>query len=135
MNIPFTTEEFFRIFELYNSLIWPTHLAAYFLGIVVVLSVLSKSILSDRLASAVLAVFWMWMGVVYHILHFLAINRVAYVFGLFFILQGVLFVIAGVIYSKLSFRITRSIAFMAGNCLIFYAFVVCPLLGKVAEHN
>lgn len=135
MNIPFTTEEFFRIFGLYNSSIWPAHLAAYLLGIAVILSVLSKSALSDRLASAILAAFWIWMGVVYHILHFSAINRAAYVFGLFFIIQGVLFIIAGVIYSKLSFRITSSIAFGAGTCLIFYALVVYQLLGKVAGHN
>jgi hypothetical protein len=43
--------------------------------------------------------------------------------------------IAGVIYSKLSFQITRSVAFGAGICLVFYALVVYQLMGKAMGHN
>jgi hypothetical protein len=134
MNIPFTTEEFFQVFEQYNSAIWPAHVLGYVLGIAAILSAFAISTSSDKLASGILAAFWIWVGVFYHILHFAAINRAAYVFGLFFVLQGVLFIGAGVISRKLSFRVTRSIAFGAGACLIAYGLVVYQLLGKVTGH-
>jgi len=135
MNIPFTTEEFFQVFEVYNSAIWPAHVVAYLLGVAAIVCAFSKSALSDRLASASLAAFWIWIGVFYHILHFATVNRVAYVFGLLFVLQGVVFLIFGLIYQRLSFQVTRTVTFGAGACLIIYALVVYQFLGIVAGHD
>jgi hypothetical protein len=135
MNLPFTTEEFFQVFEVYNSAIWPVHVVAYLLGVAAIICAFSKSTLSDRLASGFLAAFWIWTGVFYHILHFATINRVAFVFGFFFVLQGVFFVIFGFICQRVSFQLTRTAAFGAGACLIIYALVVYQLLGIVAGHD
>jgi hypothetical protein len=135
MNIPFTTKEFFQVFEAYNLAIWPAQVAAYLLGIIAIWSVFSKSTLSDRLTSGILTAFWIWIGVFYHILHFAAINRAAYVFGLVFVVQGVLFFVDGVVYKKLSFRASRSFRFVAGACLVTYALVVYQLLGMAAGHH
>src|SRR5512133_2548300 len=106
MNIPFTVEQFFTVFRNYNEAIWPAQIIAYILGIAVLVLAIRKVNLSDRIISAILAIFWVWMGIFYHILHFSVINPAALVFGIVFILQGLLFLVAGTFLEKLSFRFT-----------------------------
>jgi hypothetical protein len=48
------------------------------------------------------------MGIVYHIIFFSAINKAAYIFGGFFIIQGIMFAGCGLIRKKLSFEYTKS---------------------------
>jgi hypothetical protein len=47
------------------------------------------------------------MGIVYHLVFFTAINKAAYLFGGLFIIQGILFLIYGVLQNKLSFHFQR----------------------------
>ena len=88
MNIPFTVEQFFAVFKNYNEAIWPAQIIAYILGIAVLVLAIRKVNLSDRIIGAILAIFWMGMGVFYHILHFRVINPAAWVFGIVFILDS-----------------------------------------------
>lgn len=57
--------------------------------------------------SCILVFYWLWMGIVYHIIFFSSINPVAYVFGVMFILQTILFIKAGIIDKKLEFEFVR----------------------------
>jgi hypothetical protein len=85
MTIPFTVEQFFDIFGTYNTAIWPAQVVAYILGIISLGLALRENRLSSRIISAILALFWIWMGVFYHIAHFSVINPAARIFGLFYI--------------------------------------------------
>ena len=62
MNIPFTAEQFLEIFEKYNLAIWPMQVIAYLLSIAAVLLAIKKIRYSDRIISAVLSCYWVWMG-------------------------------------------------------------------------
>jgi hypothetical protein len=58
MNLPFTAEQFFDVFQMYNTAIWPAQLVAYVLGIVALGMALRPSSVSSRIVSTILAVFW-----------------------------------------------------------------------------
>lgn len=135
MDIPFTVEQFFGVFGTYNTAIWPAQVIAYLLGIVALAAALCKTKHSARIVSGVLALFWIWIGVFYHIAHFSVINSAALIFGFFYIVQGLLFLLIGVIQSKLSFLFSLKPLPIIGALFILYATVIYPLLGMSFGHS
>ena len=135
MTIPFTVEQFFDIFGTYNTAIWPAQVVAYIFGIIALGLALRENKLSSRIISGILAFFWIWMGVFYHIGYFSVINPAARIFGLLYILQGVLFLLIGTIRGRLSFRFNYRSLPILGVCLILYAMVIYPLLGLGFGHS
>ena len=134
MNIPFSVDQFFEIFKNYNEAVWPAQIIAYILGILALVLAWRTSKISSRLICGILAVFWIWMGVFYHILHFSVINPVARIFGVVFVLQGLLFLIAGTILDKLSFRFSTKPLPVVGAAFLLYAMVIYPALGAYFGH-
>jgi hypothetical protein len=135
MKIPFTVEQFFDIFGTYNTAIWPAQVVAYMFGIIALGLALRENKLSSRIISGILALFWIWMGVFYHIGYFSVINPAARIFGLFYVLQGVLFLLIGTILGRLSFRFNYRPLPIFGACFILYAMVIYPLLGLAFGHS
>ncbi|OGW43827.1 MAG: hypothetical protein A2Y66_07000 [Nitrospirae bacterium RBG_13_41_22] len=135
MKIPFTVEQFFDIFGTYNTAIWPAQVVAYMFGIIALGLALRENKLSSRIISGILALFWIWMGVFYHIGYFSVINPAARIFGLFYVLQGVLFLLIGTILGRLSLRFNYKPLPILGVCFILYAMVIYPLLGLAFGHS
>jgi Family of unknown function (DUF6064) len=135
MEIPFTVEQFFDVFGAYNMAIWPAQILAYVLGIAALALAIRESKLSARILSGILAFFWIWMGVFYHILHFRVINPAAWIFGIFYILQGMLLLLMGTIFGRLAFRFNLKPTPIMGGCFILYAILVYPLLGISFGHS
>jgi hypothetical protein len=135
MEIPFTVEQFFDVFGTYNTAIWPAQVFAYLLGIIALATAFRETKLSARIVSGILAFFWIWMGVFYHIVHFSVINSAAWIFGIFYIVQGLLFLLIGTIQDKLAFRFSLRPLPIIGACFILYAMVVYPLLGISFGHS
>jgi len=134
MKPPFSIEQFLEVFQSYNLAIWPAQLVAYVLGILAVVLVFRKTRYGDFIISVVLAIFWLWMGGVYHLAFFTSINAAAYLFGVAFLIQGLLFLIFGCYRHQLSFRPERSGYGITGGLLILYAMVIYPLLGALFGH-
>lgn len=128
MDIPFTIEEFLDVFYAYNLAIQPVQIVAYLLGIMAIASVIKRGSYSDKIIAGILAIFWAWMGIVYHIGYFSAVNKAVYVFGGLYILQSALFIYAGVIRQNLSFKLTWSLSSAAGAAFIGYAMIIYPAL-------
>jgi len=135
VKIPFTVEQFFEVFVTYNNAIWPAQLVAYAIGLVAIGLALREGKSSSRIIAAILALFWIWMGVFYQMAYFSRINPVASIFGLFYVIQGLLFVFAGTIRDKLSFRFKVEPFPLIGACFVFYAMVIYPLLGLSFGHS
>jgi hypothetical protein len=135
MQIPFTIEQFFAIFGSYNKAIWPSQIGAYILGIFILALALRENELSSRIIPGILALFWIWMGIFYHIVQFSVINPAAWIFGIVYILQGLLFLLIGTIHGRLSFRFLLKPLPIIGGCFILYAMVVYPLLGLSFGHS
>lgn len=132
--LPFTVEQFFRVFAAYNGAIWPLQIAAYLLGAVTVLVALLGTASAQRVVSAALAVMWIWTGIAYHLVFFAAINPAAWLFGAAFVVQGVLFLVAAQVSPGIRAESTGwQGAF--GFFLIGYAAVLYPLIGRLLGHS
>ncbi|HEX5651452.1 MAG TPA: DUF6064 family protein [Chitinophagaceae bacterium] len=134
MKLPFTLEEFLKVFREYNQWAWPLQILFNLLGLVALLLTLRQEKIRGRIISLILAFLWYWMGLVYHIFYFSPINPAAYGFGAAFILQGFLFLYAGVFKSQLQFQLTKSISSLAGIVFLIYALLLYPVLSFLNGH-
>lgn len=126
MNLPFTTTEFLNIFIKYNTAVWPAQIILYLSGILIVFLCFFKLKHSDFWIPFILAIFWLWMGIVYHIIFFSAINKAAVIFGAFFIIQGLLFLREAIFQKSLSFRFRLNVIHLLGLLYILYAIIIYP---------
>jgi Family of unknown function (DUF6064) len=133
--LPFTLEQFFNVFTTYNSAIWPAQIVAYVLGVIVVFALLGPGRTSDRLVSAILGLMWLWTGALYHGVFFSSINKVAFGFGVLFMVQGAALVYAGVVLDRLRFAINYGFQAVIGAGFILYASLVYPLISVVTGHS
>src|SRR4029078_3834614 len=102
--IPFTLEQFLGVFERYNLAVWPAQLFLYATAMLAVCLALPRKADFSRGISLILSLFWIWMCLVYHFWFFSTINGSSLLFALFFVVQGVLFFIAGAWKQQLKFR-------------------------------
>jgi hypothetical protein len=138
-KIPFTTEQFLQVFEKYNQAIYPFQFVLTLVAIIVpigfanaaVFLTASRKPFANKLISCSLGFFWLWTGIVYHLIFFTAISPPAYLFGTLFIIQGLLFFYEGVARNRLSFRPSRRFDGILGAVFIAYALVIYPSIGYV----
>jgi len=133
--LPFTVEQFLQVFEEYNQAIWPVHILAYALGIAAVVLAAKKFRYSDQAIGVILACFWAWTGVAYHLISFSTINGAAFGFGALFIVQAILWLVFGVFRPRLSFQLGANPYALAGVALIVYAMLIYPILGALLGHG
>lgn len=132
--LPFTVEQFLGVFAQYNQAIWPLHIVAYLLGIAAIILAVRKPPYADQAVSVILASFWAWMGVVYHLIYFRPINPAALGFGILFVLQAILWLVFGVLRPRLSFQAEKNVYGVTGAVLISYAMLIYPALGTLLGH-
>jgi hypothetical protein len=134
MDMPFTTEQFLNVFKQYNEAVFPAqiilNLLAFF-GFYLIVRSFSRS---GRILSVLLAFFWLWMAVVYHLLFFASINKGAYIFAGLFTAEALLFLILGVFKSLLNFSFRLDVYGITGFAFISYALIIYPLLGLATGH-
>jgi hypothetical protein len=135
MKTPFTAEQFFEVFRNYNESVFPLQLLFYLGSAFIIIETLKPTAKSNKIISGILGIFWLWMGVVYHLIYFSSINKAAYMFGALFILQGILFIAFGVLSNKLSFKFQSGVYSITGLILMAFALVVYPILGYVLGHR
>lgn len=134
MKTPFTLEQFLEVFKKYNEVVFPMQVIFYLLSIAIVYLAFKPNSKSDKIISGLLAFLWFWMGIVYHLIFFTTINKAAFLFGIVFILQGILFFIFGVIKSKISFMFRSDKFGITGIILILFALIIYPVLGYTFGH-
>jgi Family of unknown function (DUF6064) len=135
MKTPFTVEQFLEVFGDYNEAVFPMQVIFYIIGSAAIYLAIRPLPGSNGMISAVLAFLWLWMGIVYHLIFFTAINKAAYVFGFTFILQGILFLSLGVLQNKLSFSFRPDASGITGIILILFALIMYPVLGYTIGHR
>ncbi len=133
--MPFNTEEFLGVFKSYNNSIWPFQIILIISALYIIYSALKKKNYNNIVINNILIFYWLWIGVVYDIIFFSAINPAAYVFGAIFILQALLFVKAGIIDKKLEFEFRNGANGYIGGFIILYALIIYPLLGIYFGHT
>ena len=134
MKLPFTPGQFLDIFREYNESVFPMQLVFYLAAIAALVFVVKGNSKSGKPVSWLLALLWLWMGIVYHIIFFSAINKAAFAFGSFFIIQGLVFLYNGVLKNNLSFRFRRTFTGYMGLLMIIFALLIYPVLGFQFGH-
>lgn len=134
MNVPFTIEQFLQVFKNYNLAIWPMQIVFYLLSFVMIYLAVQKSKKPDIIINVLLAFLWFWMGFIYHFGFFTSINKAAWVFGFFNIVQGFIFLYSGVLKSRLTYAYHPDIYRVAGLLIIVYALAVYPVIGYFSGH-
>jgi hypothetical protein len=132
--LPFTLQEFLRVFAAYNLAVWPAVLVAYVLGALAIIFVLRPSALHSRLVAVVLAAMWAWSGIAYHWLYLSTINQAALLFGAAFVGQAIIFLKAAW-RGQLLLSFRPSAAGFIGVAMIGYAALVYPVLGLMAGQH
>jgi len=131
--MPFTTEQFFSVFEKYNTSVFPVQLIFLLFGILAVYSTLSEKLGRNKAIGVLLITIWIWIGIAYHIIFFALINPVAYVFGGFFILQGIFFYIETFARKNLVFKYTGSAKGYIALFFILFGMIIYPVISFYLE--
>lgn len=93
--MPFTVEQFLEVFEAYNRAIYPAQWVLFTLALAAVFLVVKPNRYSGKIIAGLLALFWSWTGVAYHLMFFTRINKVAYIFGALCVIQAFIFLYLG----------------------------------------
>lgn len=132
--LAFSPEVYFSLIAGYNRDIWPAQLIAFVLGLIVLAAVLRHFPKSDRIAAAILAIFWIWVGYVFHWQTFSGINFVAPVLAVLFLLQGLLLLWSGGIRGNVSFQFESGIVGWIALILILGGLVFHTLASVAVGH-
>jgi uncharacterized protein DUF6064 len=135
MNLPFSIDQFLGVFQQYNTRVFPAQWILLFLAVFAVVTAINGGSQGSRAVSGVLALLWIWMGVVYHWAFFRSINPMAPIFAALFIVEGLLIVWFGVVRSRLAFELTGNAPSIIGMLLIVYALLAYPTLGYLLGHQ
>ena len=90
MDLPFTTQQFFDVFEAYNNAVWPAQPIFIGCAIAAVLSAFAGMRWWPRFAGFLMAALWAWMAFAYHLAFFAQINRAAIAFAALFLVESFL---------------------------------------------
>jgi hypothetical protein len=138
-----SVEGFFGLVRSYNMAIWPMHVLTFVLGVAAVILALRRPRYSDRIISLILALLWLWSGVVFLMIFLgswiptffgFALPGFGYLSGVLFIIQGTIFVYFGVIRPSLSFKLTADFHGVIGTVMVVYAMVIYPIVGYATGH-
>jgi hypothetical protein len=135
MQLPFTIEQFFGVFRLYNITVWPAQVFLVLLAVLAVIFITLRRPWSGVAVSAILALLWVWLGAAYHLAFFARINPVAYGFGTLSIFGGLLFAWHGVIHRRIEFAFARGIHTGLGIVLLAFSLVAYPVWSTLAGHG
>ena len=133
MNISLTLEQLLDTFERYNLDIWPMQIVAYVLGIIAIFFVIKRTKYSGRIIMGIITFMWLWTAVGFYLFYFGPAYNAAYIFGVLFIIQGIVF-LAGVFKPRISFSLRRDVFSVVGILFIAYAMIGYPLIGYFVGH-
>lgn len=129
--LPFDRDQFLNLFADYNISIHPAGVVAYALGCAAVVMIFFAGRRRGLFICLILSVMWIWTGFVYHGLFFTRINPAAVLFAILFVLQGLLFIRAGIKAKDISFGPARDVLSLFGAFLILYAMLIYPVAGML----
>jgi hypothetical protein len=133
MKVPFTIDQFFNVFENYNSKLFPVQLMILLLGFIALILVHQRKSSKNILIGSFLGLLWIWIGAVYHLMFFTAINKPAFVFGGLFILQGLLFLLNTFSKAKIEYGFEGKTKDYLGYFFILFGLSIYPIIGYVVE--
>lgn len=130
MKMPFSREQFFSVFETYNSAVYPLQVVFVGLGIFCIFLLLRGS--RSFFPGWLLIFFWFWSGISYHLIFFTSINPAAYLFASLFVVQAVLLLL-WIIRKKPEFDYKPDSRHLLGIFLMLFGLIFYPFIGFFFE--
>lgn len=127
----FSSQTYYRLFELYNAAIWPGQVIAVVLGIAICMLLRRPDSLRGRLIAAILAACWLWIAFAFHLRRYATINWAAVYFAWGFGLQAALLIWSGVLRGRLKFEPRGDRVARIGLWIVLFALFVQPLIGPL----
>ncbi|MEJ2617728.1 MAG: DUF6064 family protein [Ignavibacteriaceae bacterium] len=131
----FQLEPFLKMLGQYNNDIWPLQIIVYLVGFISVILSFKTTKYSSKIISAILSFFWLWNGIILSLFYWGQNYKPAYIFGLLFIIQGVLFIYSGIIRADITFKYHNNYISNLGAIFIFYAVIGYPVIGYFLNHT
>lgn len=125
----FSPRTYYRLFELYNSAIWPAQAVSVLLGLLMLVLARRGGPIAGPAVAAILAACWVWVAIAFHLDRYATINWAASWAAAAFLAQAALLVWAGVIGGRLSAPTRLDAAGRAGVGIFLFALLVQPAIG------
>lgn len=129
--LPFSHDALTALFHSYNTAIHPAPWIMICAALVALLCLVRPENIGGRAISAVLLLFWLWTGGVFHMVYFTPLNFLGPVYAAFFLMQAALFLVVGVVMGRLDFRLDSSPAGVFGLVFALLALIGYPLAEKL----
>lgn len=131
------SNELLALFERYNPDVWPLPVVGYVLAAAALgLIALRPGRMTDRLVTAMLALAWLWLGVVFQGIYVREVNAALGVVGaVVFVSGAALLFRAGVVRADLRFRFVAEPLPILAAAALAYALVVYPVIGIILGHG
>ena len=126
----FSPRVYWRMFELHNAALWPLQVPALASGIMILLLVARRPRSSVRWLGLLLASLWIFVGWSFLWTRYATINWAAAYVAPAFVVEGVLFLVAGSLLNGLTFD-RRGFAGWTGYFLLAFALAGQPLLAPL----
>jgi hypothetical protein len=109
-------------------------IVTYVLGVLSVVLVVKKQRFSDKAIVGTLSLLWLWSGVATFIIAFGDLSAQYYAWGTLWIIQGLIFLYAGLVKSRLTFGFNGEWYNYVGLIFVAYALVMYPIIGSISGH-
>lgn len=135
MNLPFSQEQFYAVFTVYNLAVWPAGVVLASLAVALAVAALRFPERAGRPAAFGLAILWAWIALAYHLAFFWAINPAAPLFAAISLGSAAAFAWMGGVKGRLRFERGLSGRVYMGLAVIVFALAVYPVIGIVLGHR
>lgn len=127
----FSPQAYYRLFELYNTSLWPVQSLTLAAGGAIAILMVKGPCWRGRLIVSVLALVWSFVAWGYFIERYATINLAAPYYALGFLVQAALLAVAGLIGGRITFDGAKTPTGKAGIGVFLFALVLQPLTGPL----
>lgn len=135
MDLKFSFDEFMAMLADYNDAIWPLQIIVYLVTIAILVMMFMKIRHTGKIIAAWLGILWFWVGIVFNLIYFSRVTQGGFVFGVIFIIQGLIFLYSSVARNDLAFRLNSGWKALAALIIMLYALIGYPALEYTWERG
>lgn len=128
----FSPRTYYRLLQRHNEAVWPAHLLTIAVGIGLLGLLRRPSQRQGRIISAVIALLWIWVALMFLWSRYATINWAATYFAWLFAIEALLLVWIGVVRAELRFSPKPGPSGILGVALVLLAVAAYPLLAPLS---
>lgn len=128
----FSPRTYYRLFELYNTGIWPGHLISAVASLAILACTLRPGTAGARITAGLLAACWLWVAWAFLLTRYAPVNWAANYFALAFAIEALLLLWVGTVHGRLRFPAARNPIARAALGIFAFGLFAYPLLAPAS---